>query len=149
MRLHHESRGQPRPRWISLSIGVIFTILWSQRASAQCQTWSYEPQFQSGVIVGGGGPLLSCAALDDGTAPKLWVGGENFFTTNGVQHVGRWDGQQWIPTGALRGLDPQVHALAAYDDGSGPTMYAGGSFTLAGAGCRIAPKRRTPGGCQC
>ena len=102
-------------------------------APAQCQTWSYEPQFQSGVIVGGGGPLLSCAVLDDGTGPKLWVGGENFFTTNGVSHVGRWDGQQWIATGALGGLDPQVHALAAYDDGQGPKMYAGGAFTLGGA----------------
>ena len=39
----------------------------------------------------------------------------------------------WLPTfGGLPGTDGEVHALAVYDDGSGPALYAGGAFTSAG-----------------
>jgi len=40
---------------------------------------------------------------------------------------------RWLPTfGAQPGTDGFVQALAVYDDGDGPALYVGGSFTLAG-----------------
>lgn len=39
----------------------------------------------------------------------------------------------WIPTfGAATDLDDQVLAKAVFDDGSGPALYVGGAFSLAG-----------------
>jgi len=39
----------------------------------------------------------------------------------------------WVPTfGGEPGTDGLVHAVAAFDDGSGPALYAGGSFLAAG-----------------
>ena len=40
----------------------------------------------------------------------------------------------WVPTfGAQPGMDLSVYELAVFDDGSGPALYAGGSFTVAGS----------------
>jgi hypothetical protein len=42
---------------------------------------------------------------------------------------------QWLPTfGAQPGMDGDVSALAVFDDGTGPALYAGGGFDVAGAG---------------
>ena len=39
----------------------------------------------------------------------------------------------WIPTfGFFPGVNQEVLALAVYDDGSGPALYAGGGFSTAG-----------------
>src|SRR6185503_12018390 len=39
----------------------------------------------------------------------------------------------WLPTfGGMPGTSDEVYALAVYDDGSGPALYAGGIFTAAG-----------------
>src|SRR5262245_10982640 len=39
---------------------------------------------------------------------------------------------EWKPTyGGLPGLDGSVHASLVFDDGSGPALYAAGSFTSA------------------
>jgi hypothetical protein len=39
----------------------------------------------------------------------------------------------WLPTfGEYPGTDGLITALAVYDDGSGPALYAGGGFTIAG-----------------
>ncbi|HEX6884913.1 MAG TPA: HYR domain-containing protein [Planctomycetota bacterium] len=69
---------------------------------------------------------------DDGGGPKLYAGG-HFARAGGVtvHHVARWDGAGWsaLGTGVEGG---NVHALAVHDDGGGPALYAGGSFTLAG-----------------
>ena len=48
---------------------------------------------------------------------------------------------EWLPTfGAQPGTTDDVHALATFDDGSGPALYLGGYFTMAGgvAASRIA-----------
>jgi hypothetical protein len=44
--------------------------------------------------------------------------------------VAKWNGLQWSPLGG--GLDGPVEALAVFDDGSGPALYAGGLFHYAG-----------------
>jgi hypothetical protein len=76
--------------------------------------------------------------FDDGSGSALYAGG--YFTNiEGVSanRVARWDGSSWTALGGgisgTSGLGGDiVRALASYDAGSGPALYAGGSFLLAG-----------------
>jgi hypothetical protein len=81
----------------------------------------------------GTGTALSVEALaiyDDGFGPKLYAGG-NFESIGGITtpgRVARWNGSAWEalpggtePTGGF-GI---VWALAVFDDGGGPALYAG------------------------
>jgi hypothetical protein len=71
---------------------------------------------------------------DDGSGPALYAGG-GFVSAGGVaaSNVARWDGTAWTALGSgLAGSVDDVWALAVYDDGSGPALYAGGEFTTAG-----------------
>jgi hypothetical protein len=57
-----------------------------------------------------------------------------FFTTAGgvaANHVAKWDGSSWSALGSGMG-GSVVYSLTAFDDGSGPALYAGGIFTTAG-----------------
>ena len=45
--------------------------------------------------------------------------------------IGRWDGTSWSTLGP--GLNGAVRALAVFDDGSGPALYAGGEFDASGS----------------
>lgn len=47
-----------------------------------------------------------------------------------VKGVGIWDHGKWTSPGG--GIDGTVNALAAFDDGTGPALYAGGEFTETG-----------------
>jgi hypothetical protein len=47
-----------------------------------------------------------------------------------VNHIAKWNGSSWAPLDG--GMNAEVAALAAFDDGSGPALYAGGGFTAAG-----------------
>ena len=79
-----------------------------------------------------GGSVRAMAVFDDGSGPALYVGG--FFTTaGGVQaiRIAKWDGTSWSPLGA--GVSGgSVRAMTVFDDGSGPALYAGGFFSMAG-----------------
>lgn len=74
--------------------------------------------------------------FDDGSGPALFVGG--FFTQAGgqtVNGIAKWNGTSFAPVGsgfAGAGYTPGVRALAAFDDGAGPALYAGGQFVSAG-----------------
>ncbi len=39
---------------------------------------------------------------------------------------------QWLPGDGLPGLNGDVGAVAVYDDGTGPALYVGGSFSVVG-----------------
>jgi trimeric autotransporter adhesin len=88
--------------------------------------------------VGALGPDHSVNALlvhDDGSGRALYAGG--FFThvdAIAANRVARWNGSAWSalsgPSG--NGVDDTVWALASYDDGDGPALYAAGLFTQAG-----------------
>jgi len=83
-----------------------------------------------GGVSGGWTPVRIAAmtVFDDGTGPALYVGG--WFTAAGgqdVNHIAKWNGQNWSPLG--EGTDLPVNALAVFDDGSGPALWAGGWFT--------------------
>jgi hypothetical protein len=81
------------------------------------------------------GGVGALAEHDDGTGTALYAGGQ-FEIAGGVpaSRIARWDGSAWIPlaSGISGGSLPSVSALASHDDGTGPALYAGGSFTHAG-----------------
>jgi hypothetical protein len=85
--------------------------------------------------VGVNNSVYEMVVFDDGTGPALYVGG--FLTTAGgvtVNRIARWDGASWFalagPGGV--GVNSFVNAMAVFDDGSGPALYAAGNFTTAG-----------------
>jgi trimeric autotransporter adhesin len=91
--------------------------------------------------VGGGSSVWvdALTVFDDGSGggPALYAGG--FFSTAGgvmANRIARWNGVSWSPlaTGSANGVTLWVHALMAFDDGSGsgPALYVGGGFTWAG-----------------
>src|SRR5262249_10567947 len=90
----------------------------------------------AGGISSVNGEVHALAVYDDGGGPALYVGG--VFTAAGglpAARIAKWDGSTWsaLGTGMSGGAAPvAVHALAVFDDGSGPALYAGGAFTTAG-----------------
>ena len=81
------------------------------------------------------------AVFDDGTGAALYVGG-GIATAGGVpvSNVARWDGAGWSAagTGLNLGISYEVRALAAYDDGNGPKLYAAGELNLSGLLAAVA-----------
>jgi RHS repeat-associated protein len=81
------------------------------------------------------GEVRAAVVFDDGNGPALFVGG-TFTTARGitVNRVAKWNGSTWSALGA--GLTtkstPSVDALAVFNDGTGPHLYAGGKFTNSG-----------------
>lgn len=89
--------------------------------------------------VGGGlrindyGWAATILEYDDGSGPALYVGGY-FDAAGGIpaNSIARWDGLHWSPVGdGVQTFD--IWSLAAFDDGSGRALYAGGDFVAAGA----------------
>lgn len=77
--------------------------------------------------------VLALQVFDDGQGggPQLYAGG--YFTEAGGVHaysIARWNGKEWSPVTDL--YNGEVYALAVYDDGSGPHLYASGTFNLNG-----------------
>jgi hypothetical protein len=62
-----------------------------------------------------------------------------------VNRIGRWDGAQW--SALNNGMDFEVDSLTVFDDGTGPGLYAGGGFHMAGGvpASGIAAWRCQPG----
>ena len=104
------------------------------------QSWSPVGE---GLGNGGQDRVSALAVFDDGGGPALYVGG--LFQQAGgvpVNFIARWDGAAWSPLAGttLLQVGGGPTSLAVFDDGSGPALYAGGSFSEAqlGAGNRIA-----------
>src|SRR5262245_793219 len=87
-----------------------------------------------GTAAGTDYSVSSLAVLDDGSGPALYIGGEFLRAGNVVANgIAKWDGAHWSPIGRGFGdgfLDEPpfiwVNAMVMFDDGSGPTLYAGG-----------------------
>lgn len=82
------------------------------------------------------GQIEALVVHDEGTGPALYAGG-SFSTAGGVaaNRIAKWDGTAWSPLVGPNGngmVNIGVRALAAFDDGTGPALYAGGTFTSAG-----------------
>ncbi len=75
---------------------------------------------------------------DDGAGPRLYMGGDGQppSSTAPTPPLVRWTGSQWEEVGGGLSIQTntplQVNALHVFDDGTGPALYAAGSFRLAG-----------------
>ncbi len=88
--------------------------------------------------VGGGVShhLAAMEVFDDGTGPLLVAGG-TFGTAGSVSApwMAVWDGVAWAPpVGGAPNAHPGIGAMTIVDDGTGPQLYIGGDFTMAGGG---------------
>ena len=92
----------------------------------------------SGMIFSGSNTgVYALTAFDDGSGPALCAGG-HFTSAGGVaaNSMAKWDGSSWsaLGSGMIYGdMFTGVYALTAFDDGSGPALYAGGNFSTGGS----------------
>ena len=77
---------------------------------------------------GANGTVRAFAVYDDGSGPALYAGG-SFTSAGGVAaaRIAKWSGATWSALGSGLAGGSLVNALAVFDDGSGPALYAGGS----------------------
>lgn len=108
-----------------------------------------------GINNGVDGDVRSLASFDDGTGTALYVGG-NFASAGGAPapRIARWNGSAWSAVGDP-GFSFPVSSLSAFDDGSGPSLFAGangiktwnpqgGTWTAPGGGVDGAVLTLTP-----
>ena len=90
------------------------------------------------------GRVLALAVFDDGTGPALYAGG-GFSNAGGVAAPGiaKWDGSSWaaLTWAPYSGSNSSVCALAVFDDGTGPALYAGGGFVFSYPGMTFVSDR--------
>jgi len=119
-------------RFAATALGLV--LLWAgaaaPSASAQCAT-AWDPSLGQPGFNGG---VNSLAFVDVGGVEALYAGGS--FTQAGVAAVGRiarLEGNSWVPLGG--GLNGgNVNAIVGWNDGTGPALFAAGTFTVAGPG---------------
>ena len=97
--------------------------------------WDAQSMVWSALGTGTDALVEDLVVFDDGGGPALYAGG--WFSAAGdvpTNGIAKWDGQSWSPLGLGVGSNfgPIVYALAVFDDGRGPALYAGGPFTSAG-----------------
>jgi len=103
------------------------------RLNESCRDLDWLPTF--GTNAGVSREVRAFAVFDDGSGPALFAGGG--FTFAGgtrVNFIAKWDGTTWSALVAENGVgvNGQVNALTVFDDGSGPGLFVGGNFTMAG-----------------
>ena len=94
-----------------------------------------------GVVRSGSvqGFAMALKTFDDGTGEALYIGGSfNSSATGGIAlpGVARWDGSTLTPVGQGFPIS-QVRSLEVHDDGSGPALFAAGTFTTDAPGASI------------
>jgi hypothetical protein len=108
------------------------------RAQTACGEWTPGVLPLDGVSAAGGGAVQAFATFDDGTGPALYVAGS--FQIAGkivANNIAKWTGQGWDPLGSGTS-DPavasfgRIQSLVVFDDGTGPALFAGGWFDVAG-----------------
>ncbi len=115
----------------ALYAGGEFTVA-SDLSAARIARWDGDAWSPLGSGIGNG-KVWAMTAFDDGTGPGLYVGGEFTIAGDGpANHIARWDSSSWSPVGDGVDESGMVLALAVFDDGSGPALYAGGQFVSAG-----------------
>jgi hypothetical protein len=107
------------------ALSLLALLVASAPLRSQCLEWSKEF-----ALPGTNGTVTASVVFDDGTGPALYVAGE-FFAAGGIlaDGIARWDGETWTALGS--GVDSiyNVRALAVFDEGSGPALFAAGDFT--------------------
>jgi hypothetical protein len=96
---------------------------------------SWDGTFWRALGAGVDGTVRALKVYDDGTGPALFVSGE-FNLASGllVNKIAKWDGSTWtdLAGGVAGPFSPLVSCLEVFDDGNGPMLYVGGTFTSAG-----------------
>lgn len=96
---------------------------------------------------GPNGIVYALAVFDEGAGPRLFAAG-SFAQAGGLpaRGIARWDGTSWTALGA--GLGGQswdfgfgARCMSLYDDGTGPALYVGGSFSSAGGASALGIAR--------
>lgn len=102
--------------------------------SSRILRWDGSSWSSVGAGSGPNGTVRSLAVFDDGSGAKLYAGGD-FTSIGGVpaQHIARWDGTSWSSVGVIPGAASSVSAMCVHDDGGGPALFVGGSFTSVGS----------------
>jgi trimeric autotransporter adhesin len=89
-----------------------------------------QPCMPGWTGVGGGtsGSVEALSLYSEPSGTRLFAGG-NFWVAGSAATgpVARWDGENWSRVGDLY-FNGIVHALAVFDDGNGPTLFAGGGM---------------------
>jgi trimeric autotransporter adhesin len=124
----------------ALYAGGFFTtaggVTANQMARWNGTSWS---SLETGSANGMSNSVRALTVFDDGSGsgPALVAGGS--FTTAGgaaANRIAKWNGTSWssLGTGAANGVNDMVLDLTVFDDGSGsgPALYAGGFFSMAG-----------------
>lgn len=116
----------------SLYVGGSFKVAGTTFAN-NIAKWNGSEWYPLGSGVNGS--VWALQGFNDGSGPALFAGGH--FTTAGgtlAIRVAKWDGDDWATVGGgVHGpTSPSVICLSVFDDGSGPALHAGGSFTEAG-----------------
>jgi hypothetical protein len=112
--------------------GTIARSALAQASSGNCLP-AWRPTF--GGEPGTNGDVLALGVFDAGGGPELYAGG-SFTAAGGVlaSYIARWNGSTWSPLPGTS-LNGYVRAMTVFDDGSGPALYVGGDFTVAGSCC--------------
>jgi len=121
----------PRASAASPSVPAVF--VGAQAGPSSCQP-AWIPTF--GAVPGVGHGVNAMVEFDDGTGLALYVAG-SFRTAGGIpaERIAKWDGVSWSALGGgLTSVNsfPYVSDLAVFDDGSGPALFAAGTFAQAG-----------------
>lgn len=128
----------------ALFIGGSFTTAASGNDLPVSRIAKWTGSAWQAVSGGVNGTVYCMQVWDDGLGggPGLYVGG-NFNIAGGVtaKGIARLDATGWNDVGGGVELDPypnhptsqgEVRALALFDEGAGPTLFAGGDFDVAG-----------------
>lgn len=115
-----------------LCVGGQFTLAGAVGANhiAKWNGGSWSP-LGSGMPHSASDAVWALTVFDEGTGPALCAGGSFLYAGVAMVHnIARWHGSTWSEFGG--GVDaPPVYAIAMHDDGAGPALFAGGSFTSA------------------
>ncbi len=113
----------------------LFAAIYSPPALSSNGVAKWDGNSFTTVAAGLGDPINDLVGFDDGTGSALYAGGR-FRTSAGVQlnGIAKLNGNAWseLGTGLCGGTECGVEALAVFDDGNGPALYAGGNFAAAG-----------------
>lgn len=128
-----------------VSFAVVTTLALVTTARAQCLDWASGFQTPGAIRSKIGSTpsdaVLALRVFDDGSGSALYCAGR--FTQAGgvdVRNIARWDGASFSPLGSgihfPNGSSPdgEGKALAVFDDGTGPALFVGGFFSVAGGG---------------
>jgi hypothetical protein len=126
----------PGPGRPALFLGGNFSAVGGVPARAVArwdgQVWT---EVGGGIWVSQGGlyagTVRTLAVHNDGSGPALYAGGQFDHASNAACiNIAKWAGTAWaaVGEGVYINYSPGLQVLRSFDDGSGPTLYAGGSL---------------------